>query len=93
MFTTGLYGVYATLDKFARTIGNSGDPGSLGGSITRYTKAQGEIAQKLTAIAGKQEALRAQLARNFTWADRDISASQSTLSFLQGQIDAWNARD
>jgi flagellar hook-associated protein 2 len=93
MFTTGLYGVYSTLDKLARTIGNSGDPGSLGGSVSRYSKAKVEIAERLTAIAGKQEALRAQLAKSFTWADRDISASQSTLSFLKGQIDIWNSQN
>ena len=92
MFTTGLYGVFGTIDKLARTIGNSGDPGSLGGSITRYTKAKTDIADNLAKIADKQEALRSQLARSFTWADRDISSSQSTLSFLKGQIDAWNAQ-
>ena len=91
MFTTGLYGVYGSLDKFARTVGNTTDPGSLGGSITRYSKLQAEIGDRLSSIAEKQEALRAQLSRSFTWADRDISASQSTLSFLQSQVAAWNA--
>ena len=91
MFTTGFHGVYAALDKLSRAIGNSGDPGSLGGSITRYTKAKAEIAERLSAVAEKQEALRAQLAKSFTWADRDISASQSTLSFLKNQVALWNA--
>ena len=39
----------------------------------------------------KQEALRAQLSRNFTWADRDIASSQTTLNFLKNQIAIWNA--
>jgi len=91
MFTTGLNGVYGSLDKFARTVGNTTDPGSLGGSITRYTKLKGEITTRLSSIAEKQEALRVQLSRSFTWADRDISASQSTLSFIQSQIAVWNA--
>ena len=91
LFTTGLYGVYATLDKLSRSIGNSGDPGSLGGSITRYTKAKQDLAERLSDVAEKQEALRTQLSRSFTWADRDIAGSQSTLSFLKNQIAVWNA--
>ena len=91
MFTTGLFGVYATLDKLSRNIGNSGDPGSLGGSISRYSKTKADIAQRLTAVAEKQEALRTQLSRSFTWAERDISSSQSTLSFIKSQIAIWNA--
>lgn len=93
MFTTGLHGVYATIDKLARTIGSTTDPGSLGGSIARYTRDQEQIAGRLAGIAEKQEALRTQLSKSFTWADRDIALSKSTLSFLKSQIAVWNASD
>jgi flagellar hook-associated protein 2 len=93
MFTVGMHGVYSTIDKLARTIGSPTDPGSLGGSVTRYTRMKGEIAERLSDIAEKQEALRAQLSKSFTVADRNISLSNSTLSFLKGQIAVWNASD
>ena len=93
MFTTGLYGVYSTIDKLARNLGSSSDPGSLGGSIARYTRMQGDITERLSDIAEKQEALRSQLTKNFTLADKNIAMSNSTLSFLKSQIAVWNAKD
>ena len=91
MFTPGLFGVFASVDKLARSLNTLGNPGSLGGSIARYGKAQADINERLSGIAEKQEALRAQLSRNFTWADRDIASSQTTLNFLKNQIAIWNA--
>lgn len=90
MFTTGLYGVYATIDKLSRNSATISDPGSLGGSITRFTK---QLAQAKTEQAGtttKQETLRANLTARFAVTDSRIAASKATLSFLQNQIDAWN---
>ena len=91
MFTTGVFGVFATMDKLARNSGSFADPGSLGGSITRYEKRNDQIEQKLADIAEKQAALREQMVKQFTAADRRVASSQSTLSFLRSQIDAWNA--
>ncbi len=91
MFTTGLFGVFGTFDKLARAMGTSGDPGTLGGSVTRYTKQAGKITEQLSDIAEKQEALRAQLTTQFSRSDIRVSNSQSTLSFLQAQIDQWNS--
>ncbi len=91
MFTTGLNGVYGSLEKLARNIGNTSDPGSLGGSIARYSKAKADIAERMADLAEKQEALRTQLTRSFTWADSNIASSQSTLNFLKNQIAIWNA--
>ncbi|VVT01744.1 flagellar filament capping protein FliD [Erythrobacter sp. EC-HK427] len=93
MFTTGLFGVFATIDNLAREVSRSTDPGSLGGSITRYTAQAGTIDERLEKIAEQQEALRERLVRQFAATDRNVTASQSTLSFLQNQIAAWNGRN
>jgi flagellar hook-associated protein 2 len=90
MFTSGLYGVYATVDKLYRNSTSTSDPGSLGGSITRFNKQLTQAAEDKTEIAEKQEALRVTLTARYAAADSRISASQSTLTFLQNQIDAWN---
>ncbi|WP_235506460.1 flagellar filament capping protein FliD [Altererythrobacter sp. Root672] len=91
MFTTGLYGVYSTIDKVARAATSASDPGSLGGSITRYQKLSSQITKDTAKLAEQQETLRANMVARFSKADTRISASKSTLTFLQGQIDAWNA--
>lgn len=90
MFTTGLYGVYATFDKLSRDANSTGDPGSLAGSISRYERLAEEVKDRTAEIAEKQEDFRARMVSRFAAADARIAASQSTLSFLQSQIDAWN---
>lgn len=90
MFTIGLYGVYATVDKLNRSASSASDPGSLGGSISRFTKQLAQVKEDQTGTAAKQETLRASLTARFAVSDSSISASKSTLTFLQNQIDAWN---
>lgn len=91
MFTTGLYGVYSTIDKLARNAGRTGDPGTLGGSITRYQTQSTKVAEDVAELLEKQETLRAQMVARFARTDSRVGESKSTLSFLQGQIDAWNS--
>lgn len=90
MFTTGLFGVYATLDRLSRNTTATTNPGSLGGSISRYSSRKTQLTDDQTKLADKQEALRARLSTQFAGVDSRVSASRSTLSFLQNQIDAWN---
>ncbi|WP_235911414.1 flagellar filament capping protein FliD [Croceibacterium soli] len=92
MFTAGLYGVYATFDKVSRAASVTGDPGSLGGSIARYQKQSIQLDKAEAKLTEQQERLRATLVSRFAAADTRISASKSTLSFLQSQIDAWNSQ-
>jgi flagellar hook-associated protein 2 len=91
MFTTGLFGIYATIDRISRQAGTAGDPGSLGGSLSRYNRQLSEVSEDQADIAEKQEALRARLQTRFAGVDSRVSASQSTLAFLKNQIAAWNA--
>lgn len=90
MFTTGLFGVFATFDGMARDLSLSSNPGSLGGSIDRYTGQLDRVDERLEKIADQQDALRERLVKNFANVDRNVTASQSTLSFLQSQIAVWN---
>lgn len=92
MFTNGLFGVFSTIDSLARRASRTGDPGTLAGSIARYTAQQRTLSEDQSRIAEKQEALRQQLVRRFAATDNAVGASKSTLTFLQNQIDAWNAQ-
>lgn len=92
MFTTGLRGVYSTIDKLARSASTSTDPGSLGGSVTRYSALKTKLATEKTELADDQEKLRANLMARFAGVDSRVGASRATLNFLKNQIDAWNAK-
>jgi flagellar hook-associated protein 2 len=92
MFTTGIHGVFASLDRLARSAGAVGNPGSLGGSVSRYSALKTRLGEEAADLADAQAALRAQLAKRFAATDSRVGASRGTLSFLQNQIDAWNAQ-
>jgi flagellar hook-associated protein 2 len=92
MFTTGISGVYSTIDRLARSSSVSSDPGTLAGSIARYQSQSQQLSRDLTKLAEQQETLRASMVARFAKADSRVAASKSTLSFLQSQIDVWNAQ-
>lgn len=92
MFTNGLYGVYATVDGIARKAAKASDPGTLAGSVGRYSELKAQLVEDQMKIADRQDALRTQLVKRFAATDARVVASKSTLAFLQNQIDAWNAR-
>lgn len=93
MFTTGVNGVFATMDRFARENSLVTDPGTLGGSQRRFERQAAVSDERLARIAEQQEALRERLTREFTASERRVAASQSTLTFLRQQVDIWSARD
>lgn len=92
MFTTGLFGVYATVDSLARSVTLRTDPGSLGGSVARYAAQRERIDSQLSRISEQQERLREQLVKTFNATDRSVASSQSTLAFLKNQMAMWAAR-
>src|SRR3546814_7395100 len=63
MFTTGVFGVFATVDDLARGMALASDPGSLAGSITRYTQQTKRIDDRLAKIAEQQQTLQEQLVK------------------------------
>jgi flagellar hook-associated protein 2 len=93
MFTNGIYGVYASVDKIYRNATSTTNPGSLGGSITRYTKQLQQVGEDKAGLVEKQEALRASLASRFTKSEGRIGQLKSTMSFLENQIASWNKSD
>ena len=93
MFTTGLYGIFATIDATARTVTSASNPGSLAGSVSRYTSQKTQTSADQTKLAAQQEALRSSMVARFAATDTRVGASRATLSFLQNQIDAWNAKN
>ncbi|MDP4604873.1 MAG: flagellar hook protein, partial [Erythrobacter sp.] len=93
MFTTGPTGVFATIDRFARSNSLISDPGSLGGSVQRYQSQLERSDERLARIAEQQEALRERLTRDLVASERRVAASQSTLSFLRQQVDIWSNSD
>lgn len=93
MFTNGLYGVYATIDGIARKASQASDPGSIAGSISRYTSQLSDIGEDQAKLAERQETLRSQLVTRFAAVDVKVGTYKSTLTFLQNQIDAWNSQN
>ena len=92
MFTTGLYGVYGTLDSMARTLTSASDPGSLAGSITRYSGLQTKLGTQRTTLASQQDKLRTQLITQFAHSNSIVASSKSTLAYLQNQATASSNR-
>jgi flagellar hook-associated protein 2 len=90
MFTNGLYGVYSTIDSVTRQATSASDPGSIGGSIARYTTQKTTVTADQAKLAEQQEDLRVRMVARFAATDTQIGVSKSTLSFLQNQIAAWN---
>lgn len=92
MFTTGVSGVYATIDNVSRSMSVVSDPGSLAGSVNRYTEQLRQVAEDQAELAEKQEQVRLRLTSRFAVSDSRIGTARSTLTFLQNQIDAWNSQ-
>lgn len=90
MFTTGVYGVYASVDKIYRNTISTTDSNSLASSIARWTKSQTEVTSDESDLATQQETLRTQLVARFSASETRISSFNSTKSMLENQIAQWN---
>jgi len=91
MLTNGIHGVYASLDRLSRAVTVATDPGTLGGSLARLNAQKAKLASDQLGLTEAQDKLRSQLITRFARTDSRVGASRATLSFLQNQIDAWNA--
>jgi flagellar hook-associated protein 2 len=60
--------------------------------MRRLTDQKTKLATEKTDLAAAQEKLRSQLVTRFAGTDSRVGASRATLSFLQNQIAAWNAK-
>lgn len=93
MFTPGLYGVYAEMDRISRSASAVGNPGSLAASIQRYTSMKKDIVEDRTTLDEASQRLRDRLTQQFSVADSRVANFKSTMTFLENQIAAWNAKD
>ncbi len=93
MFTNGLFGVYATFDKLARTTTSNADGSSIGGSIARMTALQTSLSSKRTTLETKQEDLRVKLVSRYAALNTRVAASQSTMSFLEARFNNNNGNN
>lgn len=90
MFTKGVNGVYATVNKMVSALTTSSDPGSLYGSVQRYTTLQTSITDQQAKLATLQTNLQTRLVTQYAATDATVSTYNSTLSYLKQQIAAWN---
>lgn len=90
MFTKGVNGVYATVNNIVFGLTSSTNPGSLAGSVTRYTTLQSSLTAQQTAIATQQSSLQDRLVTQYAATDATVATYNSTLTYLKAQIAAWN---
>ncbi len=90
MFTKGVNGVYATVNKMVSALTTTTDPGSLAGSVSRYTTLQSSITNQQSSLATLQSQLQTRLTTQYAATDATVATYNSTLSYLKQQIAAWN---
>jgi len=83
-------GLSAALNALSSSV--TGRAFGLGASEGRYTKAQTTLAADRSKLAEEQEKMKARLTQQYASMDSRVAAYKSTQSFLQNQIDAWNAK-
>jgi len=91
MFTTGLYGVFGTVDNLVNSVTSSTDPDGLGSAITKYTSLKSTLADQRSTLVTQQDALRSRLIDQFAKANAAVASYKSTLTQLQAQIAAWTS--
>ncbi|MDE1915768.1 MAG: flagellar filament capping protein FliD [Sphingomonadales bacterium] len=90
MFTKGVNGIYGTVNSMVSALTTSTDPGSLTGSVTRYTTLQSSLTAQQTALATQQSSLQDRLVAQYAATDATVATYNSTLTYLKAQIAAWN---
>jgi flagellar hook-associated protein 2 len=73
MFTKGVNGVYATVNKMVSSLTTSTDPGSLAGSVTRYTTLQKSITDQQANLATLQSQLQDRLTTQYAATDAAVA--------------------
>lgn len=81
-------GLSAVLDAISTAAAST--TRGLGASELRYTDAKADVVEDKTEALVKAEALRTRMTRQFASMDAKVAAYQSTLTFIENQIDAWN---
>lgn len=85
---TGANGLSAALDAIASVAANA--TRGLGASEASYTKAKTDLEEDKAEVLAKTEDVRVRMTRQFASMDAKVAVYKSTMTFLEGQIDAWN---
>lgn len=64
----------------------------LGAAQARYSTQQSALADQQTKATDEAETVRTRLTRQFAGMDARVAAYKATQTFLQQQVDAWNAQ-
>ncbi len=89
MFTTGVYGVYATVFKLSQAVNSASNGNSLAGSVKSMQAQQSAISTRLSKLSDQQTALRTRLVTQFSALNTVVLGSKSTQSFLTQQVALW----
>lgn len=81
-------GLSAALDAIATAAAST--TRGLGASEASYTKAKTNLDEDKADILARTEDVRARMTRQFASMDAKVAVYKSTMTFLEGQIDAWN---
>ena len=65
----------------------------LGASTTRYTEAQGDLADQQDKLALQQEKMTTRLTQQFASMNARVAAYKSKQTFMENQIKAWTNGD
>lgn len=94
MFTKGVNGIYATVNKTVSALTTSAvGSSSLDNSVKHYTTLQTSITAQQAKLATLQSNLEARLTSQYAATDAATSGYNSTLTYLKAQIAAWNKSD
>lgn len=83
-------GLSAALNAIAAEAGSTSV--GLGAAEQRYSKARSTLTDQQSKATEEATAMRERLTRQFASMDARVAAYKSTQTFLQQQIDAWNAK-
>ncbi len=83
-------GIPAKLSEIQRATVNTQT--GLGASEARYTRQQRDLSDQQTKALEQAEAMRTRMTQQFASMDAKVAAYKSTQSFLEQQIDVWNAQ-
>lgn len=84
-------GLSAAFDAISSAAANT--VRGLGASEAGYTKSKSDLAETQADMLAKAEDVRTRMTRQFASMDARVAAYKSTMTFLEGQIKAWNRRD
>lgn len=83
-------GIPAKLSAISREVNDTRT--GLGAAEARYARQQTDLSDQQLKMLEQAEAMRTRMTQQFASMDAKVAAYKSTQTFLEQQIDAWNAQ-